>query len=458
MNTHTMAQSAELALQTGQNAEVKRKAEGITRLKHYIANAGWLFAGKMFRMGFSMIVGVWVARYLGVTQYGILSYGIAFAMLFRPVAMFQLEGICVREIVKSTQNAEVILGSAFVLTLITGFVSYAVVITAMMILRPGEPIYLAIVAIVGSGLVFFSLEVFDYWFQAQVKSKTAVISRTLVIVLIALSKIAGIVNHASLVYFAWINLAEIIFMGFAMAAAFNRSGIPLVKLRVNLSWMKLLIKDSWPLALSGVAATIYLRIDTIMIGEMLGPHDVGIYSAAVKLCEAWYFLPISIMTSLYPMVIRAIGKNPSDSDKKMQQIYNLMALLGYMAAVATTLLATPIVTLLFGPEYKQAADVLMINIWSAMFINIAMAKASWLKAMNYTKIHFAATVAGALVNVALNVVLIRKYGVIGAAWATIISYSIESYLFLFVFKKTRKQGMMISKALVFPVLKISQLR
>lgn len=458
MNTQSMTESRPRAVQSETKDEGRKTALPLDALKRYLFNTGWLFAGKLFRMAFSMLVGIWVARYLGVTYYGMLSYGIAFAMLFRPVALFQLEGICVREIVKSPKEMPSILGSAFALSLISGMLSLALVITLIMMLRPDEPMYLAIVSIVGSGLVFLSFEVFDYWFRAHVNSKPVVISRTLVISLSASAKVAGILAQAPLLFFAWINLGEVILMALALVLVFKRSGQHVGRLRIRLTWIKRLFKDAWPLALAGVAATIYLRIDTIMIGEMLGPHDVGIYSAAVKLCEAWYFLPISIMSSLYPAVVRAIEKNGADTNKKMQQIYNLMVIMGYVAAVTTTLLAENLVTFLFGREYQQAADILIVNTWSAMFINIAMAKAAWLKAMNFTKIHFASTLAGAFVNVILNIVLIQHYGVIGAAWATVLSYSIESYLILFVFKRTRRQAVMITRALVFPAFRIKQIR
>ncbi len=115
---------------------------------------------------------------------------------------------------------------------------------------------------------------------------------------------------------------------------------------------------------------------------MLGPHDVGIYTAATRLSEAWYFLPIGIMTSLYPAVIKAIENKAEDSDKKMQQIYNMMTFMGYLVGILTSLFAVPVVTLLFGKEYQQSAQVLTMYIWSGIFVNIAMGKAAYLNSMN----------------------------------------------------------------------------
>lgn len=429
----------------------------LSKLKKYIYNIGWLFAGKIFRMIFSMLTGIWVARYLGVDQFGILSYSLAFALFLRPVAMFQLEGICVREIVKSPDEKNNILGSAFILSLTAGLLSFLAVVNLILLFQPNNPLYCAIVSIVGFGLVFLSFEVFDYWFQARVNSKPVVVARTIVIILTSLAKIAGILMKCSLIFFAWVNLAELVLTGIALAITYKADNLKFSQLKIKLKWIKKLLHDAWPLALSGMAATIYLRIDKIMLGQILGPHEVGIYTAATRLAEAWYFLPIAIMSSLYPAIIKSIADTKMDSDKRMQQIYNLMTLMGYLVGILTILFAAPVVKLLFGPEYRQSAEVLSMYIWSGIFVNIAMAKSAFLKAMNYTKIQFISTFTGAVINVSLNLVLIKQYGVTGAAWATIISYSIEAYFILFLFPSTRRQAEMITRALVMPIVRIKEI-
>ncbi len=429
-----------------------------SKLKIYIHNIGWLFIGKMFRMIFSMIAGIWVARYLGVDKFGILSYSVAFVLLFRPFAMFQLEGICVREIVKSPNEKNNIIGSAFAISLTAGVLSFLVVVNLITVFQPAKPIYHAIVSIVGFGLIFLSFEVFDYWFQARVNSKPVVVARTLVLVITSLLKIGGIWLKAPLIFFAWINLLELILVGLSLAIAYSSNGSRIRALRASFKWIKKLLHDAWPLALSGIAATIYLRIDKIMLGQILGAHEVGIYTAATRLAEAWYFLPISIMASLYPAIIKSIKNKSIDPDKRMQQIYNLMVFMGYGVGIVTTLFAAPVVTLLFGAEYQQSAQILTMYIWSGVFVNIAMGKSAYLKAMNYTKIQFASTAFGAIINICLNLVFIHRYGVIGAAWATIISYSVEAYFILFLFPKTRQQAKMITRAFFIPIVRLKDIK
>jgi len=429
----------------------------VTRLKLYLTNIGWLFAGKIFRMGLSMIAGIWVARYLGAQMFGILSFCMAVALLFRPMAMFQLEGICVRELISAPDKKDEILGSAFLLSLGAGVLAMMAALGLIHILHPDKQLYILIVAIAGTGLVFFSFEIFEYWFQAKVRSKATVLSRTIVLCMGAVLKITGIFFNAGIFYFAWINTIESILMGISLLIAYRLSGNTLMALKIRWQWMNKLFSDAWPLALSGMAATIYLRIDKIMIGQIMDATQVGIYTAATRLAEAWYFLPICIMTSLYPAVVKAIKNRSKVQDIRMQQMYNMMVLLGYVTIIITAVFAEPLIVFLFGPEYEPASQILVLYIWSGLFVNIAMVKAAWLKAMNFTKIQFVSTLAGAVINVGLNLCFIKHYGVIGAAWATIISYAVEGYFILFVFPQTRKQAKMITKAMYKPIVRINKI-
>ena len=427
------------------------------KLKIYLTNIGWLFAGRIFRMVLSMIAGIWVARYLGAQMFGILSFCMAVALLFRPMAMFQLEGICVRELVTTPEKKDEILGSAFILSIGAGLLAFMAAMGLIHLLHPEKQNYTIIVAIAGTGLVFFSFEVFEFWFQAKVKSKATVVSRTIVLSIGATLKIAGIFLNAGIFYFVWINTIETIMTGLSLLLAYHLSGNTLMTLKIRWNWIKKLFFDAWPLALSGMAATIYLRIDKIMIGQMTDASQVGIYTAATRLAEAWYFLPICIMTSLYPAIVKALKNKSKEQDARMQEMYKMMVLLGYTTAIITVLFAKPLIAFLFGPEYEPASQILVLYIWSGLFVNIAMVKAAWLKAMNFTKIQFASTLAGAVINIGLNLFLIKHYGVIGAAWATIISYAIEGYFILFFFPETRRQAKMITKAMYNPVVKVNKI-
>lgn len=418
------------------------------RFGQQLANISWLFAGKIIRMALALTAGILVARFLGAANFGILSFATAFGLLARPLALFQLEGICVREMVRTPEQSSEILGSAFVLSFGAGILSFFMVTGLIFFLRPYDPMTCTMVSIVGLGLVFLPFEIFDYHFQARVNARPVILARTMVLGLISLVKILGLLTHPSLIFFALMTLGEYIFMGLALVCTYRIHGGSLRALRPRFDRMGQLFRDAWPLAMSGMAAAIYLRIDKIMLGQMLGDQAVGIYSAATRLAEAWYFLPVCIMTSIYPVVVKKLDKETTPG-QTMQQIYLLMSVTGLLTGVFTCLVSAPLINFLFGPEYAAAAPILAWYTWSGLFVGMAMAKAAYLKAMNYTKIQFISTGAGALVNIGLNLWLIPDYGPMGAVWATLVSYSIEAWLILFCFRTTRNQAKMITKALIF---------
>jgi O-antigen/teichoic acid export membrane protein len=200
--------------------------------------------------------------------------------------------------------------------------------------------------------------------------------------------------------------------------------------------MKSLLKDSWPLILSGIAIMIYMRIDQIMIGSMLSDQAVGIYSAAVKLSETWYFLPMIITASVFPAILNARKKSKELYLKRIQTLYDAFTWFTISVALVVTLLSPFIINLLYGSAFAEAATVLSIHIWAGVFVFWGVASSQYLVAENLTKISFYRTLAGGIINIILNIVLIPIYGIIGAAVATVISYG-SPVIFLLFFSKTR---------------------
>ncbi|HHD92551.1 MAG TPA: flippase, partial [Candidatus Portnoybacteria bacterium] len=216
-----------------------------------------------------------------------------------------------------------------------------------------------------------------------------------------------------------------------------------------------LLKDSWPLILSGVAITIYMRIDQVMIQNMLGSKEVGYYAAAVKLSEAWYFIPMAITSSLFPAIINAKKKGEALYYSRLQRLYDLVVWIAVAIALPTTFLAPWIIKILYGNAYLPAANALRIYIWAGVFISLLVSSGSWLVNENFTKIALYRNASGSIVNILLNIYLIKGYGIEGATFATLISYFIAGYLFDLFSLKTRHTFWLKTKALnIIRIVKI----
>lgn len=402
-----------------------------------VDNIGWLFIDKILRMGVGLFVGVWIARYLGPDQFGLLNFALAFTGLFGAIAALGLQGIVVRDIVRDPESARLTLGTAAVLQLIGGLLSYLLILGAIAYLRPDDALARSIVAILGSITLLQAGQIAVYWFESQVQSKYTVWVQNGAFLVFAAIKVGLIFQQAPLIAFVWAMLAEAVVVALILLIVMGWRGPALSSLRISVERGVTLLGDSWPLILSAIAVTVYMKIDQLMLGQMIGDEAVGIYSAAVRISEVWYFIPMVIVASVFPAILEAKKRSETQYYALLQRLYDLMVIISVSVAVPMTFLATPIVTLLFGEAYSESGPVLAIHIWASVFVFLGVASSKWFLTENRQMLSLQRTVLGAIANVVLNLWLIPSYGPFGAAIATVISQLIAAWLFDFIQANTR---------------------
>jgi O-antigen/teichoic acid export membrane protein len=250
--------------------------------------------------------------------------------------------------------------------------------------------------------------------------------------------------------FIWLMLVDVLIVVAGMLWVYFKHSQSILQWKVRWSRAVGLLKDSWPLILSAAMITIYMRIDQIMLGNMTSNEVVGNYAAAVKLSEAWYFVPIIICSSVFPAIIRAKHRSAQEYYRKMQQLYDLLAWISLAVTVPTTFFSSNLMTALVGKEYISAGPILALTMWAGPFVFLGVARSQWLVAENLTQFSFLSTALGAITNVVLNLILIPHYGGSGAALATVISYALASYFSCFLFPPLIKAGLQQTKAIIVP--------
>ncbi|WP_017651407.1 flippase [Fortiea contorta] len=403
-----------------------------------IANTGWLFADRVLRMGVSLVVGVWVARYLGVQQYGLFNYAIAFVSLFNPLANLGLDSVVIRDLVRTPLDRDKILGTVFWLKLIGGIAALLLTVGCILLFHKERDMTVWFVAILAAGGIFQAFDTIDLWFQSQVQSKYTVIVKNIAFIIIALSKITLITLKAPLIGFVIISTVEI---------ALGALGLYLIYIFKNKShslwnWdfpiAKNILKESWPLIFSSFAILIYMKIDQIMLGEMLGNDAVGIYSAATRVSEMFYFIPMALASSVSPAIFAAKEVSETLYYQRLKKFISFMFLVALTICVPISFLSWIIINTLFGSSYADAGSVLSIHIWASLFVFLGVAISPWFITENLNHIAMYRTVLGAITNILLNLWLIPKYSGLGAAIATLISYAVSDFFSNAVHPKTRK--------------------
>lgn len=436
---------------------LRRKIEHRPNLTKIVDNVSWLLLDKILRMGIGLLVGVWIARYLGPEQFGLLSFATAFVGLFGAVAALGLQEIVVRDLVRDPAGKEETLGTAAVLHLLGGLLSYGLILATIFWLRPNDPLAKTIVAILGSLVLLKASEVAAYWFESQVMSKYIVWMQNGSFLSFAAIKVALILNQEPLIAFAWATAAEAALVALLIIFMLGFRGPRLRQLRFAQVRAKKLLKDSWPLLLSGVTIMIYMKIDQIMLGQMIGDEAVGIYSAAVRISEVWYFIPTMIVASVFPAILEARNRSEVLYKARLQQLYDLMVWLSVGVALPMTFLSTTVVTLLFGVSFAASGPILAVHLWASVFVFLGVASGKWLIAENRQILSLQRSAAGAVSNILLNAIFIPHLGAIGAAISTVISFSIAAFFYDSLQKETRPMFLMKIRSLN-PFMAIPRLR
>jgi O-antigen/teichoic acid export membrane protein len=429
---------------------IRQRLEGRHDLQKAIGNTGWLFAENIIRLGVNFFVGVWLARYLGPEQYGLFSYALAFVALFAPLGLLGLEDIVIRNIVRDPSSTDEIIGTSFALKLLGGVVAFCGTTGTIFLLRPANVMIHLLVMVMAAGTMFQAFSTIEQWFNSQLQSKYIFFAKCAPFTLCSCAKILLIIFNAPLLAFAWVGLFEVVSGSVGLVLTYKATGQVLGKWRLNLAKARELFKDSWPFMLSSLVMITYLRIDQVMIGSMLGDEEVGIYSVAVRLAEVWFFLSSVVYYSFFPGIVEAHAMSEDLFYERLQRLYNIMAFLGYLIALPMSFIATPLVIATFGAAYTQAGLVLAVLVWGNLFTSLELARNSFLTAMNWTRINLLTLSLGAMLNIVLNYFLIPRYGGMGAAISSCISYWFAAHGTCFMYKPLYKTGYMLTKAMLYP--------
>ncbi|MBN1655043.1 MAG: flippase [Deltaproteobacteria bacterium] len=422
-------------------------------LQQSIANIGWLSVQPMLDLTVGLLIGVWVARKLGPADYGTLSYAIAFVGLFSPLATFGVGITVVRDLVRDPDASSVILGSATFLRALGSAALLAVSCIVIAVLRPEDTMVWLFVGIVALGQAMRNLGTFELWFTAKVQGKYTTWSRSSAVILSAMIKAALILAGAGVMMFVIAYSLEVALTAITMFVIYSTTArMPVSRWRVRYELVGQIFKDSWPLVVAGFMSVVYMKIDQVMIGEMRGEAEVGIYGVAARLSETFHLLPSFIMTSVFPSLVKARKISQELYLSRFQRLYDLFVWLGIVAAFLMQFLARPIVGFLYGEHYIESGPVLAVHIWSGVFWAAGSTGHRYLITENHMRIQLFMSICGALANVALNFFLIPRFGPLGAAYASFASLGVSHWLSGIVFAPSRITVLFFLRAFYLPGL------
>ncbi len=413
--------------------------------RRYFSNTSWLLGEKILRMVVGLFLGIWVARYLGPERFGLFSFAQSFVGLFATIATFGLDSIIVRELVQKRDRQDLLLGTAFWLKF-TGGLAVLLILSLVTRLTSYDEQTNLLIVVIASAAIFQSFNVIDFYYQSRVLSRFAASANAITLFISSFIKIALILIEAPLITFAWVLVLDSAVLSIGLIYFYLKTDKSIMRWKFDKNIALSLVKDSWPLIVSGIVISIYMKIDQVMIKEMLGNEAVGQYAAAVRFSEAWYFIPMVIVTSLFPALIYARSSSEQLYYSRLQRLYDFIIWMAIIIAIPVSFLSDWIINLLYGSQYNHSGSVLMILIWAGVFVSFSLVTEKHINILNKQKYTLIATSTGAFLNVVFNLFFINSYGIVGAAYSTLLSYAITNYFFMFLIRELRPNFYMINKS------------
>lgn len=415
----------------------------------YLKNTGWLMMARVGSLAIGVIINNFaLSNYLGAKQFGILNYPMAIVTFFMAVAALGLDGLVTRELLNEPEKKDTILGTSFLMRLVAGFITIPLVYVTYLIVNQHKPIDtpLTYVIIVAFTSVIQSVNIIDSYFQSKVQGRLIMYVQVAGNLLSAAIKLSLILLKAPLLYFVYSLLLDAVIIAVGYIITYLNSHNQISSWKADSSVAKYLLQRAWPLTFSAILVSIYMKIDQLMIASYLNSTQLGVYSTVARLSESWYFIPVAIVTSVFPAIMHARKTDTERYYKRLQNMYDLMVFISLSIAIIMSFGSSLIYHLLYKKEFWAGAPVLAVHVWAGIFVFLGSASGQYLIAEGFFKLSMLRTGVGAIVNILLNIWLIPAYGILGAAYATLAAYAIATFFILFI-PQTRGQGVQMLKSL-----------
>lgn len=391
-------------------------------------NIFWATLGRVINLLGALLVGILVAKYLGPENYGLMSYVVSFVSLFQILATFGLDNVEIREESKNTEKKDIIIGSAFTIRLILSFLTIIIIcITAF--INEADSFTIFLILLYSVSIFFTSFDVIRNYFTSIVLNEYVVkvgIARTL---LSCAVKLILVFVGAPLVWF----VATLVFDSFIGAEGYymaykKKVGTIVGKWKFDYSTTKYLLSQAFPLLLSGAAATIFLQIDQVMIGNMIDKESVGFFSIAAKIVEVPMFVPVVLAQTVTPILVRIKKNDECTYLSKAQMFMNISLWISVIMSICLSALSYWAIYLTFGVAYLPSVLILKILSFKIVAATLNVISGQILIVDGKQKFFVLRSLSGCIVCILLNLIFIPRFGTIGAAFIAVVTQFVAGFL------------------------------
>lgn len=396
----------------------------------YQAHAGnftWIIFDKCARLVTSLFIGALVARYLGPSSYGQITLALSYVAFFQGISGLGLDPVIIRDIARGINRSNLYLGTAFRLRILSALVAYPLSILSIFLFTRGDLSVTLLTALAGITIIFQPWEIIDLWFQSQRQSWRSSVPRSISLTIGSLLRLCFVFTHQTITYFASLTALDGILTGICFLLSYR--SLPAAG---QWSWNPRLaftmLREAVPLLVSGVFILIYMRFGQLYLGSQQGAYSVGIYSVGASFAEALNIIPISLVAAVAPSIALRRSINRDSYDKIFARLSLYLLIFSGVFVALNWLLFRHFIVYLYGDRYILSVSVFSICSLALVPVSMGLLQSLWIINEQKTYISFYQSIAGGLTAVALNLLLVPRYGVHGAAVSVVASQYIQAFL------------------------------
>jgi O-antigen/teichoic acid export membrane protein len=391
----------------------------LSTVQRVAKNTGIVIIGDVIFRLISLVVTIYLARYLGTEGFGKYSFVFAYLAFFGVITDLGIQAILVRDISRDPASAPKLFGNTYIIRLIlTIFAVTLPMIVINLMSYPADTTTCIYIAAVTLLFISFS-EFYDAIFRANLKMEYSIIAKLAFKVLSAGLILWIIFSHGTLMQvIIALVFSEMVktLINYSFSRKFVRP-----RFEIDFGLWKYLFKEALPLALSNIIWVIYYRIDVVMLSIMMGDAEVGLYSAAYKLCEPFSLISYALLVSLFPIMSASFKTSEERLIKSYRLSFKYILIITLPIAVGISILSDKFIFLIYGAEFSGSAIALKILILGFVFSSATAIFWNVLVSTGKQKLGAYTTALSAFGNIALNFVLIPLMSYVGASIASVLT-------------------------------------
>ncbi len=410
-----------------------------------VKNATWIVMCHVAQAVINLIVNMLTARYLGPSNYGLISYAASIVAFVVPIMQLGFNAILVQELISKPEKEGETLGTAILLNIASAFVSIGLILLFVFTVNHNETETIIVCGLYSICLVFQAVQIIQYWFQAKLLSKYTAVTSLIVYSIVAGYRVVLLITQKSIYWFAISQALDFLLISAVLLVIYKK--LHGQKLSFSIKRGKEMLSVGRYYIVSAMMVTIFAQTDKIMLKMMIDDAATGLYSVAITCAGMTSFVFAAIIDSFRPVIVKNKLSNQQTFENNMSCLYAIIIYFSLIQSLIVSLFADVIIKLFYGIAYMEAADILRLVVWYTTFSYLGAVRNVWILAEGKEKYLWIINFTGAMANVALNLIFIPIWGTLGAAFASLITQIFTNVVLGFIIKPIRSNNTLMLKGL-----------